>query len=161
MFTAVVDGSCGTIEHSRIDNQMQQHLTGCLSRSGMVHRHKAALPHQPTVLHDHKSFAEQAICVSDQVRLRKLMIDMVLGTDMKQHCHIISRFQTVLQVKLHSRMMTTGSSPASGGANAPEIKFEDPADRSMLLQVCGFSTSHCLTRLGSLRACFVKMLDLA
>ena len=63
---------------------------------------------------------------------------MVLGTDMKQHCHIISRFQTVLQVKLHSRMMTTGASasPASGGANAPEIKFEDPADRSMLLQVC-------------------------
>lgn len=63
------------------------------------------------------------------------MIDMVLGTDMKQHCHIISRFQTVLQVKLHSRMMTTGSSPASGGANGPEIKFEDPADRAMLLQV--------------------------
>lgn len=72
------------------------------------------------------------------------MIDMVLGTDMKQHCHIISRFQTVLQVKLHSRMMTTGSSPASGGANGPEIKFEDPADRSMLLQV---ACCQCVSKL--------------
>ena len=82
-------------------------------------------------------------CAIAQVRLRKLMIDMVLGTNMKQHCHIISRFQTVLQVKLHSRMMTTGASasPASGGANAPEIKFEDPADRSMLLQVCPASNN--------------------
>lgn len=88
--------------------------------------------------HEHEMI-QHAICVPDQVRLRKLMIDMVLGTDMKQHCHIISRFQTVLQVKLHSRMMTTGSSPASGGANGPEIKFEDPADRSMLLQVCVLS----------------------
>ncbi len=69
-----------------------------------------------------------------QVRLRKLMIDMVLGTDMKQHCTIISRFQTVLQVKLHSHQMTTaGATPAAADGQA--IKFEDPADRSMLLQV--------------------------
>ena len=65
------------------------------------------------------------------------MIDMVLGTDMKQHCAIISRFQTVLQVKLHSRMMSTagGASAGTGTNEALGIKFEDPADRSMLLQV--------------------------
>lgn len=72
--------------------------------------------------------------------MRKLMIDMVLGTDMKQHCTIISRFQTVLQVKLHSRMMSTaGSLPPTAPEGHPEgqpIKFEDPADRSMLLQAC-------------------------
>jgi len=69
-----------------------------------------------------------------QVRLRKLMIDMVLGTDMKQHCTIISRFQTVLQVKLHSHMMAT-SGATSASADGQAINFEDPADRSMLLQV--------------------------
>ncbi len=69
-----------------------------------------------------------------QVRLRKLMIDMVLGTDMKQHCTIISRFQTVLQVKLHSHQMTTAGA-TSASADGQAIKFEDPADRSMLLQV--------------------------
>ena len=69
-----------------------------------------------------------------QVRLRKLMIDMVLGTDMKQHCTIISRFQTVLQVKLHSHMMSTAGA-TSASADGQAIKFEDPADRSMLLQV--------------------------
>ncbi|DBA92091.1 hypothetical protein WJX77_006602 [Trebouxia sp. C0004] len=68
------------------------------------------------------------------VRLRKLMIDMVLGTDMKQHCTIIARFQTVLQVKLHSHVMATAvATPAS--ADGQGIKFEDPADRSMLLQM--------------------------
>lgn len=74
-----------------------------------------------------------------QVRLRKLMIDMVLGTDMKQHCTIISRFQTVLQVKLHSHMMATDGA-TSASADGRAIKFEDPADRSMLLQVLQFST---------------------
>lgn len=69
-----------------------------------------------------------------QVRLRKLMIDMVLGTDMKQHVTIISRFQTSLQVKLHSRMMTTAGSSSSATAESLAVKFEDPADRSMLLQ---------------------------
>ncbi|KAA6423303.1 MAG: 3,5-cyclic-nucleotide phosphodiesterase [Trebouxia sp. A1-2] len=68
------------------------------------------------------------------VRLRKLMIDMVLGTDMKQHCTIISRFQTVLQVKLHSHMMATDGA-TSASADGRAIKFEDPADRSMLLQM--------------------------
>ncbi len=64
------------------------------------------------------------------------MVDMVLGTDMKQHCTIISRFQTVLQVKLHSRMMTTaGATSAASSGESQGIKFEDPADRSMLLQV--------------------------
>ena len=63
------------------------------------------------------------------------MIDMVLGTDMKQHVTIISRFQTSLQVKLHSRMMTTAGSSSSASAESLAVKFEDPADRSMLLQV--------------------------
>lgn len=70
-----------------------------------------------------------------QVCLRKLMIDMVLGTDMKQHVTIISRFQTTLQVKLHSRMMTTAGCSSSASAESLAVKFEDPADRSMLLQV--------------------------
>ena len=70
-----------------------------------------------------------------QVCLRKLMIDMVLGTDMKQHVTIISRFQTTLQVKLHSRMMTTAGCTTAASAESLAVKFEDPADRSMLLQV--------------------------
>ena len=63
------------------------------------------------------------------------MIDMVLGTDMKQHVAIISRFQTSLQVKLHSRMITTAGCSSSASAESLAVKFEDPADRSMLLQV--------------------------
>lgn len=76
-----------------------------------------------------------------QAKLRKLMIDMVLGTDMKQHCSIISRFQTVLQVKLHSRLISTAASTSSAGTSSETVgvKFEDPADRSMLLQVRCFS----------------------
>ena len=77
---------------------------------------------------------EQHACCA-QVQLRKLMIDMVLGTDMKQHVTIISRFQTALQVKLHSRMMTTAGAASSASAENVAVKFEDPADRSMLLQV--------------------------
>ena len=77
--------------------------------------------------------AAYACCV--QVQLRRLMIDMVLGTDMKQHVTIISRFQTALQVKLHSCMMTTAGSTSSASAENVTVKFEDPADRSMLLQV--------------------------
>ena len=70
-----------------------------------------------------------------QVRLRKLMIEMVLGTDMKQHVAIISRFQTTLQVKLHSRMMTTAGCSSAASAESLAVKFEDPSDRCMLLQV--------------------------
>ena len=70
------------------------------------------------------------------------MIDMVLGTDMKQHVTIISRFQTSLQVKLHSRMMTTANSSSSASAESLAVKFEDPADRSMLLQVSSICTSR-------------------
>ena len=33
-----------------------------------------------------------------QVRLRRLLIDMVLATDMKQHFNILSKFQAKLQV---------------------------------------------------------------
>ena len=33
-----------------------------------------------------------------QKRLRKMVIEMVLATDMKQHCLILSRFQSKLQV---------------------------------------------------------------
>ncbi|KAL3157196.1 putative 3',5'-cyclic phosphodiesterase pde-3 [Trebouxia sp. C0009 RCD-2024] len=70
-----------------------------------------------------------------QVRLRKLMIEMVLGTDMKQHVAIISRFQTTLQVKLHSRMMTTAGCSSAASAESLAVKFEDPSDRCMLLQM--------------------------
>ena len=37
-------------------------------------------------------------CLLVQGRLRKMVIEMVLATDMKQHCLILSRFQSKLQV---------------------------------------------------------------
>lgn len=78
---------------------------------------------------------------------------MVLGTDMKQHVTIISRFQTSLQVKLHSRMMTTAGCSSSATAESLAVKFEDPADRSMLLQA-NLLTFLCLF----LRQCLTAMI---
>lgn len=81
-----------------------------------------------------------------RVRLRKLLIDMVLATDMKQHFSILSKFQAKLQIKLRSSsnlapLFGTGNSlphPREGGAaTSSQIPItEDEQDRSLIMQVC-------------------------
>ncbi len=43
--------------------------------------------------------APQRTC-PPQLRLRRLLIDMVLATDMKQHLSTLSKFQAKLQVRV-------------------------------------------------------------
>ncbi|GFR44852.1 hypothetical protein Agub_g6195 [Astrephomene gubernaculifera] len=71
------------------------------------------------------------------VRLRRLLIDMVLATDMKQHFNILSKFQSKLQVKLRS---TNFAAPNLAHLEAPSYDdplpiSEDDADKSLVLQV--------------------------
>lgn len=70
------------------------------------------------------------------VRLRRLLIDMVLATDMKQHFNILSKFQAKLQVKLRS----TSFSPNHAHLEAPSVNEplpigDEDADKSLVLQV--------------------------
>ncbi|KAK9839551.1 hypothetical protein WJX84_002829 [Apatococcus fuscideae] len=65
-----------------------------------------------------------------QIKLRKMMIEMVLGTDMKQHWTIMSRFQTKLQVKIHTNITTASASPDDSPFNS-----NSEADRFLVLQM--------------------------
>ena len=64
-----------------------------------------------------------------QMKLRKMVIEMVLATDMKQHWTLMSRFQTKLQVKIHTNITT-----ASGSQDTP-FNSNSEADRFLILQV--------------------------
>ncbi|PNH07949.1 putative 3',5'-cyclic phosphodiesterase pde-1 [Tetrabaena socialis] len=71
------------------------------------------------------------------VRLRRLLIDMVLATDMKQHFNILSKFQSKLQVKLRS---TNFAAPNLSHLESPSHEdplpiSDDDADKSLVLQV--------------------------
>lgn len=71
------------------------------------------------------------------VRLRRLLIDMVLATDMKQHFNILSKFQSKLQVKLRS---TNFAAPNLSHLESPSNEdplpiSDDDADKSLVLQV--------------------------
>ncbi|GIL70062.1 hypothetical protein Vretimale_3337 [Volvox reticuliferus] len=71
------------------------------------------------------------------VRLRRLLIDMVLATDMKQHFNILSKFQSKLQVKLRS---TNFAAPNLSHLESPSHDdplpiSDDDADKSLVLQV--------------------------
>ena len=59
-----------------------------------------------------------------------MMIEMVLGTDMKQHWTIMSRFQTKLQVKIHTSITTAAATSDDAGFNS-----NSEADRFLVLQV--------------------------
>ena len=65
-----------------------------------------------------------------QMKLRKMMIEMVLGTDMKQHWTIMSRFQTKLQVKIHTSITTSAATNDDSPFNS-----NSEADRFLILQV--------------------------
>lgn len=70
-----------------------------------------------------------------KIRLRKLLIDCVLATDMKQHFSILSKFQGRLQVKVRSQRSMTGADDQRRSLDTPLIT-EDDNDRSLVLQVC-------------------------
>lgn len=78
-----------------------------------------------------------------QVRFRRLLIDMVLGTDMKQHFNLLSKFQSKLQVKLRSTNIGAYShSSSSTGSHLDSPTYDEPlpigddeADKSLVLQV--------------------------
>lgn len=72
----------------------------------------------------------RALLLLLQMRLRKMMIEMVLGTDMKQHWTIMSRFQTKLQVKIHTSITTAAANTDDAGFNS-----NSEADRFLVLQV--------------------------
>lgn len=72
-----------------------------------------------------------------RLKLRKLLIDMVLATDMKQHFSILSKFQAKLQVKLRTTSMS--QLVAHHHDTLPQDESvpitEDEADKSLILQV--------------------------
>ena len=81
-----------------------------------------------------------------QMKLRKMMIEMVLGTDMKQHWTIMSRFQTKLQVKIHTSITTAAATSDDSPFNS-----NSEADRFLVLQVHTPATlsfqRHCQTHM--------------
>lgn len=77
-------------------------------------------------------------------RLRRLLIEMVLATDMKQHFNILSKFQAKLQVKLRtSNSYGSGSHMSAHDLSSSrrlevcddELIVEDEVDRSLVMQV--------------------------
>ena len=70
-----------------------------------------------------------------QVRLRRILIDMVLATDMKQHFNFLSKFQAKLQVKLRSTNFSSATHLETPTHDDPLPISEDDADKSLILQV--------------------------
>lgn len=69
-------------------------------------------------------------------RLRRLLIDMVLATDMKQHFNILSKFQAKLQVKLRSSHLSpvVSHTEISSHQEDPLPISDDDADKSLIMQ---------------------------
>mmetsp|Transcript_34412 Transcript_34412/g.76444 ORF Transcript_34412/g.76444 Transcript_34412/m.76444 type:complete len:639 (+) Transcript_34412:160-2076(+) len=68
------------------------------------------------------------------LRLRRLLIDMVLATDMKQHFNILSKFQAKMQIKLRSANFSQVLEASAH--NGPLPLTDDDADKSLIMQVC-------------------------